>query len=186
MDKLKVVVFVATMIAVACPAFAADAVFLQAETTTRQTAVLATFVAYSQSSIETALSVSNLLGTPLGLLPAGLSDTEGTLELYIYGADGSLTVWESDDNSVGNGVLDDDGKLGPGKTWTALLGQILDDAGVLPGSDEVFTGYIWVVANFDAVQGTVLNVYPDFGYSQSLSMEPTMGLWFGGYPCTLP
>lgn len=191
MSKVRAIVLFTIVIGVAFGTAAAkDTPFLQAQATTDQVALFIPFMAYSEGAgIDSALSVSNILKAPKGILPTkGLSKTEGTIELYLFSADGDVLGVETSDNSVGNGVLDATGKLKPGCTWTVLLSQILDEAGALPAENEIASGYGWVVANFDAAQGTVTVFFPDYGFAQSLNLEPTItaGNLQGGIPVVVP
>ena len=148
-------------------------------------------MAFSEGAgIDSALSVSNILAAPNGIFPtAGLSRKEGSIELYIFMANGDVLAVETEDNSIGNGVLDAEGELKAGHTWTALLSQILKGADALPtDKNDVVSGYAWIVCNFDAAQGTVTVFFPDFGFAQSLNLEPTItaGNLQGGIPVDVP
>jgi hypothetical protein len=186
MNKLKGIVFLTVVVALASSALAAESPFLQAVATTKQTAVMAPYAAsIIGANVVCALSVSNVLAAPVGILPAGLSDTQGTVEFYLYNADGSLTVLETATSTLGNGALTADGQLLPGRTLTVFVHEILAAAG-LP-SDTVFQGYIWVVANFDGVQGTVTTLQTGYGFAQTLNDEPTTSiLTFAGYNVNVP
>lgn len=191
MSKVRAIVLFTIVMGVAFGSVAAkDTPFLQADGTTDQVALFVPFLAFSEGNgIDSALSVSNILGAPEGVLPEGLNRDEGSIELYIFTADGEVLAMETVDNSIGNGVLDDDGELVAGRTWTALLSQILDGVDALPEDpDDVFSGYAWVVANFDAAQGTVTVFFPDFGFAQSMDMQPTITVdnLQGGIPVVVP
>jgi len=191
MSKVRAIVLFTIVIGVAFgTASAKDTPFLQADGTTDQVALFVPFLAFSEAAgIDSALSVSNILAAPEGIFPEeGLSRDEGSIEIYIFSADGSVVTMETEDNTIGNGVLDDDGELAAGRTWTALLNQILSAADALPEPTEVFAGYAWVVANFDAAQGTATVFFPDFGFAQSMNMEPTITAdnLQGGIPVVVP
>jgi hypothetical protein len=191
MSKVRAIVLFTIVIGVAFGNVAAkDEPFLVTVSTTDQVALLVPFLAYSgANNINSSLSVSNILAAPDGIFPeAGLSRDEGSIEIYIFTAEGDVIAVETEDNSIGNGVLDDDGELAAGRTWAALLSQILDGADALPEPSEVFSGYAWVVCNFDAAQGTVTVTFPDFAFAQSLNMEPTitLGNLQGGIPVNVP
>ncbi len=191
MSKLRAIVLFTIVIGVAFGTAAAkDTPFLQADGTTDQVALFAPFLAYSGGAgIDTALSVSNILAAPDGIFPTeGMTRDEGSIEIYIFTSEGEVIAVETEDNSIGNGVLDDEGELKAGRTWTALLSQILDGADALPEADVVFSGYAWVVANFDAAQGTVTVLFPDLAFTQSLDMQPTITVdnLAGGIPVVVP
>ncbi|RPI28320.1 MAG: hypothetical protein EHM61_05540 [Acidobacteria bacterium] len=178
MSKVRAIVLLTLVIGVAFGSAAAkDTPFLQANATADQVALFAPFLSYGQAAgIQTALSVSNVLNAPTGVLPAtGLSRNEGSIEIYFYTSDGDAVVVETEDNSIGNGVLDAQGELRPGRTWTALLSQILSEADALPAANEIVAGYAWIICNWDGAQGTVTVFFPDFGFAQSLNLEPTFG-----------
>jgi len=195
MSKVRAIVLLTLVIGVAFGTAAAkDTPFLQAQATTDQVALFVPFVAFlnapgSDNDIDSALSVSNILAAPNGIFPTtGLSRREGSIELYFFTAEGDILAVETEDNSIGNGVLDDQGELKAGRTWSALLSSILAAEDALPADGEIFSGYVWVVANFDAAQGTATVFFPGFGFAQSLDMEPTItaGNLQGGIPVVVP
>lgn len=191
MSKVRAIVLFTIVLGVAFGSAAAkDTPFLQSDGTTDQVALFVPFLAYSEANgIDSALSVSNILGAPDGIFDGAFGDDEGSIELYIFTADGDVLAMETVDNTIGNGVLDDGGELRPGRTWTALLSQILDGVDALPEDPEdVFSGYAWVVANFDAAQGTSTVFFPDFGFAQSMDMQPTITVdnLQGGIPVVVP
>jgi hypothetical protein len=175
-------------------AAASDTPFLQADGTTEQVALFVPFVAFMDheedvNDISTALSVSNILAAPEGILPEqGLGNDKGSIEIYLFTSNGELIVFETEDNSVGNFVLDDDGQLAPGRTWQVQIKDILEATDSLPPVGEVLSGYAWVIANFDAAQGTSTIFYPSFGFAQGLSMQPTITAdnIQGGIPVVVP
>ncbi len=190
MSKVRAIVLFTIVIGVAFGTAAAkDTPFLVADGTTDQVALFVPFLAYAGGSIDSALSVSNILAAPDGILPTeGLSKDKGSIEVYIFTAEGELIAIETEDNTIGNGVLDDEGQLAAGRTWTALLSALLDAAGALPDAGEVFSGYAWVVCNFDAAQGTATVMFPDFSFAQSMDMQPTITVdnLAGGIPVMVP
>ncbi len=191
MSKVRAIVLFTIVLGVAFGTAAAkDTPFLQTDGTTDQVALFVPFLSYSGGAgIDTAFSVSNILAAPDGIFPEeGLSRVEGSIEIYIFTSDGSTIVFETTDNSVGNDVLDDDGELPAGRTWAALLSQILDKADALPPASQVLSGYAWVVVNADAAQGTVTVMFPSLDFSQSLDMQPTItaGNLQGGIPVIVP
>ncbi len=191
MSKVRAIVLFTIVIGVAFGTAAAkDTPFLQSDGTTDQVALFVPFLAFSEGAgINSAFSVSNILEAPDGIFPTeGLSRDEGSIEIYIFTSEGDVLAVETEDNTIGNGVLDDEGELKAGRTWTALLSQILDGVDALPGVDEVFSGYAWIVCNFDAAQGTVTVFFPDFGFAQSMDMQPTITVdnLQGGIPVVVP
>lgn len=190
MSKVRAIVLFTIVIGVAFgTAAAADTPFLQTAATTDQVALLVPFLAFSEANLDSAISISNTLGAPNGILPTtGLSTKQGTIEAYFFMADGTAVAAETIDNSLGNGVLTASGELKAGRTFTVLLSQILAANNLLPPAGTVVSGYAWVVCNFDAAQGTVTVFYPDYGFAQSLNMEPTItpGNLQGGIPVVVP
>ncbi len=191
MSKVRAIVLFTIVIGVAFGTAAAkDMPFLQSDGTTDQVALFVPFLAYSEAAgINSAFSVSNILAAPDGIFPTeGMSSDEGSIQIFIFTSEGDTLTIETEDNSLGNGTLDDEGKLKAGHTWTALLSQILDAADALPAADEVFSGYAWIVVNVDAAQGTATVFFPDFGFSQSMDMQPTITAdnLAGGIPVMVP
>ena len=156
-----------------------------------QRAIFAVFLAsIPAASLDTALSLSNTLQGPPGIqevFDSEFGDLEGTLEFYLWDGFGHLIFYETDLNSPGVG-LSDTGTLLPGQTYRVLLSEILAAAGwaehlIDPefvndhqGSDA-FSGYGWVVANFDGVQGTA-NVTDFSTFTQATIMQPDLGTTF--------
>ncbi len=192
MSKVRAIVLLTIVIGVAFGTAAAkDTPFLAVQVTTDQVALFVPFVSFSQGNgVQTALSVSNILAAPDGIFPTtGLSRDEGSIEIYLFEANGDVITFETQDNSIGNGSLDEEGELRAGHTWTAQLSDILGAADALPTDpNDIFTGYAWVVANFDAAQGTSTVFVLDLGFAQSLNMEPTItaGNLQGGIPVDVP
>ncbi len=144
--------------------------------TTSQTAVFAAFLSdVSAPRVQTALSVSNVLAIPDGfqsdfLSPVG-GDTQGTVEFYLWNADGSPYFFDTGmDPSLGRG-LNEDGTLGPGQTYTVLLNDILGAAG-FPVGEQSFAGYGWIVANFDGVAGTYNLTIFNTGLTRNFVLAP--------------
>jgi hypothetical protein len=162
--------------------------------TTDQTAVFVTFAASSFDAgigvavpVSTAISVSNPLAwdpmSPILDLSGHL--TEGTVEVYLWdqGA-GNLISYETSDDSVGNG-LNGDGTLSPGGTWTFLLTDLL----VAAGWNQDFTGFGWIVANFDGVAASHTVIVFGLGFSQAFHGTPAVGQGlsgFAGLPVSVP
>lgn len=151
--------------------------------TPAQRAIFAVFVA-SQGQLDTALSISNTLSAPPGMAQVfeEFPNREGTLEFYFWHASGNLVFYETEPASPGAG-LTSEGMLRPGQTYRVLLSEILEAANyreiaVELGLDpDEFTGYAWIVANFDGVQGTV--TVTDFSsWSQTAVMQPDLGSTF--------
>ena len=152
-----------------------------------QRALFAVFLAFV-GQIDTALSISNVL-----LAPPGLEDVmdqfpnrEGTIEFYLWNGDGTLVFYSTDAASPGVG-LTDFGTLPPGQTYRVLLSEILRAAEF----EESFSGYGWMVANFNGVQGTA-NVTDFSTFTQTTVMQPDLGSTFfdfdanAGVPITPP
>lgn len=178
MSKVRAIVLFTIVIGVAFGTAAAkDTPFLQAQATADQVALFAPFLSFSDGlDIQSALSVSNVMAAPDGILPAtGLSRDEGSIEVYFFTSDGEAIVFETEDNSVGNGVLDDDGELASGRTWTVQLSDILDAVDEAPSGNDIVSGYAWIVCNWDAAQGTSTVFVLGVGFSQSMNLEPTFG-----------
>jgi hypothetical protein len=190
MNRWRAIVFFTIVMALALgTATAKDTPFLQTGPTASQTALLMPFLAFdADDGIHTALSVSNILAAPEGIwMTDEMNDLSGNIEFYIYRADGHLIKFETTNSSEGNGVLTSSGRLNPGRTFTMSLEEILAAKDELPEGGASFVGYGWVVANFDAVQGTVNIFYPDLGFGQALNMEPTFGgVFAAGIPVDVP
>ena len=163
MNKSRAMLFSAVLLTVAMggTAMAGSSVsFMAGPGTTTQSAVFASFVAYVPNmdepsmSIDSAISVSNILGAPDNLMytvqgGAGEgSNMMGTVEIYLYGADG-MVMYSTDMMMAGQGA-GMDGMLMPGMTYTVFVSEILMAA----GHEGSFLGYAWIVGNFDGIAGT--------------------------------
>ncbi|HSR50915.1 MAG TPA: hypothetical protein VLV83_08795 [Acidobacteriota bacterium] len=152
--------------------------------TTSQSAVLATFVASIDdgTAAGSSLSVSNLLGAPVGEgFPTG-GDESGAITLYLFNSIGTVYMFSTAEHPDVGAGLNPDGTLSPGGTWTVQLSEIL--TALHPDrvpADRDFAGYAWVIADFDAVGGTYFNSFPLAGASQAFLMEPAGG----GLPVSL-
>lgn len=193
MRKLKAILFSTLLVvlglgmnAMASSAKGSSAVtFQENAVTTNQSAVFGTLVAVlSESNFDTALSVSNVVATPGGMLDGifgrPTNDDMGTIQFYLFDqSTGQMSSYETQVGSPGHG-LNADGTLGPGATYTVLLSELLNAMGAGPD----FVGYMWVVGNFDAIQGTYSLTSFDVGFTQNYAFEPTMGSggFFGGIP----
>ena len=164
-----------------------DAVaFGTSQTTTSQAGVFAAFLSRVHSedadmSSDTAISVSNNLSAPAGELAtayAAHKDTSGTIEFYLWRRDGTALVAETGPGFSGNG-LDAMGKLGPGQTYTVLLSELMSEiTGLAVGdtsTESEFTGYGWVIGNFDAIAGTYSVTIFGLGFTQNFELTPVVG-----------
>lgn len=125
------------------------------------------------AAVATAISVSNPLAwDPMSIyLTLTGYVTEGTVEIHLWDqTEGELISYETAGDSPGDG-LNEDGTLSPGGTWTFLLGDVLAAA----GWDGDFTGYGWIVANFDGVVATHTLVIFDVGFAQAFHAVPALG-----------
>jgi hypothetical protein len=187
MSKLRLILFltVVLVLATGMNAMAGSklgtdtAPILQVVGTPEATAVFATLMASLPSeNIDTLISISNTMGVPDFVGAVG-EDTQGSIEFFLWNQDGTLIVYDTaQDPELGSG-LNADGTLGPGQTYTVFLREILQELGF--EEDEFFTGYAWVIANFDAVQGTynVQFLGANLGFTQNFVFEPTMGVSIG-------
>ncbi|MBI4446817.1 MAG: hypothetical protein HY645_13030 [Acidobacteria bacterium] len=175
--------------------------FLHATGTPKQTAVFAAFMARlpGATAIDTAISVSNMLAVPPAVAPTPVAggandnfelirargDRQGTIEFYLFDADGTLIVFETAAGSPGTG-LRADGTLAPGETYTVLLSDILTRA--TGSATRSFAGYAWIVANCDGVAGTYTVTIFATGFTQAFHMEPAVGSggFIGGIPVVVP
>ena len=164
MNKSRAMLFSAVLLTVAMggTAMAGNSVsFMAGPGTTMQSAVFASFLAYVPNmddpamSIDSAISVSNILGAPDNLMYVvqggageGLN-MEGTVEIYLYGHDGSTPMYSTDMMMTGVGT-DMEGVLMQGGTYAVFLSEILMAA----GHEGQFLGYAWIVGNFDGIAGT--------------------------------
>ena len=166
MNKSRAMLFSAVLLTVAMggTAMAGSSVsFMAGPGSTTQSAVFASFLAYVPNmddpsmSIDSAISVSNILGAPGNLMyvvqgGAGEgANMEGTVEIYLYGNDGSTPMYSTDMMMLGVDTgIGMDGVLMPGGTFTVFLSEILMAA----GHEGQFLGYAWIVGNFDGIAGT--------------------------------
>ena len=154
MNKSRAMLFSAVLLTVAMggTAMAGSSVsFMAGPGSTNQSAVFASFLAYVPNmddpsmSIDSAISVSNILGAPGNLMyvvqgGAGEgANMMGTVEIYLYGQDGSMIMYSTDMMMTGAGT-GMDGMLMPGGTYTVFVSDILMAAGhegrswAMPGS----------------------------------------------------
>jgi len=171
------------------------AVFDQEETTTYYRAVFAQYLTVipdanledGNQSVDCGLSISNVCAAPGAVAPligTQQGPTSGKVTLFLYGGDGEVIVYKPDSDSVGEG-LNPDGTLSEGRTWRVLLAQILaDHSGSNDLSQEHFSGYAWVLSEFDCLGGTYNNTVFGVGFTQAFEFLPGMGQggWFGGIP----
>lgn len=192
MKKVRVLVFFSMVLALAFSGSAMAATetvsFQEDAVTTSQTAVFAAFLAWmpnpsdSMMNVDTAISVSNILAAPDGLDSQGAFDFEspgdrsGTVEFFLWNKDGTMYQYESSE------------ELAPGETLTIRLAEILSRATGQDEADIEFTGYGWVVANFDAIAGTYNVTIFGLGFTQNFELLPGLGQggFFGGIPVMLP
>lgn len=178
--------------------------FLHATGTPTQRAVFAAFLSRVAATtgvagVDTAISVSNILAVPPATAPpavtGGVNDLfdvlrnagnrTGTLEFYLFDRDGTLLFFETGAGTPGRGVSAT-GTLSPGQTYTVLLEEILEK--VTGDRNKAFTGYGWVVGNFDGLAGTYNVTIFGVGFTQAFHLEPAMGSGglFGGVPISVP
>jgi hypothetical protein len=180
MNKSRAMLFSAVLVTVAFggTAMAGTSVsFMAGAGTGVQSAVFASYLVNypmedATMSLNTAISVSNIMMAPDGIMAGGYGDNYqkmGSLEFYLYNQDGSMVMYETNMDSKGTG-LEEDGTLMPGATYTVHLSEILMAA----GADPMFIGYGWVVANFDAVAGTRTVTSYGLGFSQHGDLTPTV------------
>jgi hypothetical protein len=184
MSKLRLILFltVVLVLATGMNAMAAGklgtetAPVLQQAATPEATAVFAALMAsLPAANIDTLISISNTMGVPDFVGPVG-EDTQGSIEFFLWNQDGTLIVYDTAQNPELGAGLNADGTLGPGQTYTVFLREIMAELGF--DDEEFFTGYGWVVANFDAVQGTynIQLLGPELGFTQNFIFEPNMGV----------
>ena len=166
MNKSRAMLFSAVLLTVAMggTAMAGSSVsFMAGPGSTNQSAVFASFLAYVPNmdnpamSIDSAISVSNILGAPDNLMYVvqggageGGSTMMGTVEIYLYGLDGSTPIMYSTDMMMVGQGTGMDGMLMPGMTYTVFVSEIL----MAKGHVGSFLGYAWIVGNFDGIAGT--------------------------------
>ena len=82
--------------------------------------------------------------------PSAFTDTplSGDITFTLFPSDGEMIMHSTDGMSTGTG-LDEDGSLPAGNTYTVLLSEVLDDAG-MPGD---FIGHFYVRTNFTGCRG---------------------------------
>ncbi|HSR49483.1 MAG TPA: hypothetical protein VLV83_01570 [Acidobacteriota bacterium] len=153
----------------------------QEASTSGQRAIFATFVNWIPDTVDTAFSVSNTLRAPEGIeagFPQG--NPSGTLEFYFVHQSGNILMYETTAGSPGVG-LNSMGELEPGQTYRVLMSELMTAAnfsqfavnfGLDPGSG--LAGYLWIVANFEGVQGTA-NVTDFASFTQATVMQPDIG-----------
>ena len=187
MTRLRTIVCFATLAVFALGVNAqagGDAVaFGSNSTTTDQAAVFAAFLAWLPNeeqpnfSADTAISVSNILGAPpgdLGDVYDAYGDRHGTIEFFLWNRDGTAMWYETSADSPGVG-LDELGYLQPCRTYTVRLAEILSQITGLPEDDNEFTGYGWVIGNFDAIAGTYNVTIFGLGFTQNFELTPVVG-----------
>ncbi len=170
------------------------AVFHQNSTTTYYRAVFAQYLTVipdanledGNQSVDCGLSISNVCNAPDAVSPLiGTQEgpTSGKVTLFLYGGDGEVIVYTPHSDSVGEG-LNPDGTLSEGRTWRVLLAQILADQENVDVSQVRFSGYGWVLSEFDCLGGTYNNTVFGLGFTQAFEFLPAMGQggWFGGIP----
>ncbi len=162
---------------------------------TTQRAVFAPFAASTcvplpcaPGSLDTAISVSNTLSAPPGIMEVLdlFPEREGTVQVYLWDTYGHLLTFETGVDSPGFGLSEQPGKEGflvAGATWRVLLSEILDRVGYAQHEidaehqDGVFAGYLWIVGNFAGIQGTT-NLTDFATFTQSLVLQPDLGSTF--------
>jgi hypothetical protein len=174
----------------------ADAIgFAEEDTTTYYRAVYAQYLTViadpnledGDQTVDCGLSISNLCAAPgavLPLLAAQGGPTAGRLTLFLYGSDGEQIIYTPTSDDLGEG-LNPDGTLSEGGTWRVRLAQILaDHSGDGDESKINFSGYGWVLSEFDCLGGTYNNTVFGVGFTQAFEFLPAMGQggWFGGVP----
>ena len=174
----------------------ADAIgFAEEDTTTYYRAVYATYLTVisdpnledGDQSVDCGLSISNLCSAPGAVSPLLASQggpTSGKFTLFLYGSDGEEIVYTPQSDDLGAG-LNPDGTLSEGRTWRVRLAEILaDHNGDGDESKLNFSGYGWVMSEFDCLGGTYNNTVFGVGFTQAFEMLPAMGQggWFGGVP----
>jgi len=175
--------------------FSDTVAFNEEATTTYYRAVFAQYLTVipdsnlddGNQSVDCGLSISNVCAAPdvvSPLIGAQKGPTSGKVTLVLYEADGEVIVYTPDSDSVGEG-LNADGTLSEGRTWRVLLAQILaDHQGIADQSQVSFSGYGWILSEFDCLGGTYNNTVFGVGFTQAFEFLPAMGQggWFGGIP----
>jgi hypothetical protein len=82
--------------------------------------------------------------------------------------------YETSADSPGAG-LDEMGYLWPCRTYTVRLAEILSKITGLPANENEFTGYGWVIGNFDAIAGTYSVTIFGLGFTQNFELTPAVG-----------
>ncbi len=131
MSKVRAILFFGVILLVAFSltgmAQEGPITFLNGAATTSQTALLASFLASLDdgATANSAMSISNILGTPpVNGLPSG-GDESGSLWIFLYNQSGTNYQFHTADfPEVGSG-LDADGSLSSGGTYTVNLREIL-------------------------------------------------------------
>jgi len=155
--------------------------FLQGSSTASQRGIFAPYVvSWPARQFDTAFSIANTLAAPpyiQGIFDAAFGDLVGTIEFYFWDLEGELYTYETGPESPGRG-LNEEGMLSPGRSYLVLMNQILKEAGYdYEAHDGLFAGYLWIVANFDGVQGT--SNPTDFKlFTQTTVMQPDLGTTF--------
>ncbi len=177
MKNSRAMLFSAVLLTVAMAgtAMAGSSVsFMAGMATSGQRAVFASFLVYFPNmddpsmSIDSTISVSNILGAPAGIDVAGGAyegdNTMGTVEIYLYNNDGEMAMYSTDMKTAGGGT-DMNGMLMPGGTYTVFLRELLMAA----GHEGAFVGYAWIVGNFDGIAGSRTVISMGFGQGGDLS-----------------
>ena len=67
------------------------------------------------------------------------------------------------------------GILWPCRTYTVRLAEILSKITGLPENENEFTGYGWIIGNFDAIAGTYSVTIFGLGFTQNFELTPAVG-----------
>lgn len=139
--------------------------------------------------VDTAISISNVTAAPPEVAGLGIGEpTSGRFTLYLWNEDGTLFTHTSGPDTFvdlpGNGMLNADGTLDPGKTYTVRLAEVLSFLTGEPEDEIHFVGYGWVVSEFDGLGGTYNVTIFGLGFTQNFEFLPGMGQggMFGGAP----
>ena len=125
---------------------------------------------------DTAMSISNLGSLP-GQEGFPRSGSSGNVGIHLFNRDSASPYLfnTTDFPDVGTGTSSG-GELGPGGTYTVLLNEVLSAClPDRPRQELNFTGYAWVLADFENLAGTAVNFFPDQCSQQSFQMAPPTG-----------
>lgn len=116
-----------------------------------QTVMLVPFAVVNASGFDTGLAVSNTTTDPFGATGGGARNQGGSVSFTFFPQTGSSCTVTPSGSTVGTG-FSSTGAIESGRTVTVLASELLRTTG--SNCPTVFTGYIFIVANFTHGHGS--------------------------------